>query len=804
MKIIRQLVPTVAFLVLILCPLSYGAEFGSETLEKTTSISNAYESRSLFTNPAALGYQTELNGAPLLSSFTYGLNQGTDNEFSTSLALGYFGLGAERLADPNGNGMFTRYDLGVGIPLTTKWYFGTRYRFTRSDALALDHVNSWDFGFQWRPSEKISFGLMGVGVNTPQVAGTTVPAQLVLGTTVRPIPKIELSADVGTYSSSFAKVFSYQVTASYEVASGLQVRAAYQRDEKFLFGFQLNFDRASVYSVGQPAANQQSLMAGIQLSTKPYKSFLTPDSALKVEVSDNLHETSSPGGLFRTERPSLLGLLRKLERARRDPSIKLVAIKMQQFPLGMASAQEVHQAILRLKESGKRVEVFLGNAGIKEYLIACAATKVFVEPSAELRFLGLRSERYYVKGTLDKLGVEGQFLARGKYKSAPEMFTRTDSSAPSKEETMEELAQAETIISDTLFKTRHISRTQWETLLRTALLDANQAKTAGLVDEINHMDVALKSEPLAIRETLEMTSDKLALPPRIAVIVASGDILQKKISVLSLVGEPQITPDRMRQHFREALADPRTEAIVFRVSSPGGEVVASDEIASLVRAADKEGKPVIVTMGDVAASGGYLISAPARQIFADPLTITGSIGVFLGKFNLGELYKKIDLHKEILTQAPFAGLLTEDRSWTKEEREILAKRLNQYYEGFVKFVAQERKLSLDHVEDVAQGRVWLGSEAFKQHLTDAEGGYYEAIQYAARQVGRTPEEIETHMIQDPRGLLEFFSPEDVFGRDPLTSLAGEVFSPNLLDEIRWMSRVRESPFLYLSPVRSLE
>ncbi len=775
--------------------------FAYDSLEKMTSISNAYDSRSVFTNPAALGYQTELNGAPLLGSFTYAVNHNVDNEFSSSLALGNFGASVEHLGNPAG--MFNRFGFGVGVPITPSWYVGARYRFTRADSVFVDKVNSWDLGIQWRPSQKVSFGLMGIQLNRPQVAGINWPARMVAGVTVRPVEKLELSADVETNSDNFAKQFSYQVTAGVELARGFQATVAYQRDQKFLFGLQLNLDRASIYSVGQPAIDRQSITAGAQFSTKPYRTLLRPDSVLKMNVDGSLQESGTKGGLFRAERPTLLGLLEQLDRAGNDPSLKLVAIKLENFPLGMAAAQEVHEAILRLKEQGKRVDVFLSNSGMKEYIIASIATKILMEPTAELKFAGLRSERYYIKGTLDKIGIEGQFLAKGKYKSAPEMFTRREASEPSREETLQQLGEAERIIFETLAKSRNITKARWDALLNTALLDAEEAKSSGLVDVIGHMDAILKAEALSPRETLDVSSKRLALPKRIAVIVASGDILQKRIQLLSLAGESQVTPDKMKAHFREALSDPRTEAIVFRVSSPGGEVTASDEIASLVEAAEKKGVPVVISMGDVAASGGYMISAPGRKIFAQPLTITGSIGVFLGKFNLGELYKKIDLRKEIITHAPFAGLLTEDRAWTKEEREILWRRLSQYYEGFIKYVSKARKLSVAHVDEVAQGRVWLGSQAIKEKLVDELGGYHEAIEYAANEVSLKPGDYETWMIEDSRGLFEFFSPDDVLGKDPLSSFASSVFSPSLVDEVKWVSRMKETPFLYLSPVRGL-
>ena len=259
----------------------------------------------------------------------------------------------------------------------------------------------------------------------------------------------------------------------------------------------------------------------------------------------------------------------------------------------------------------------------------------------------------------------------------------------------------------------------------------------------------------------------------------------------------------MEKNFKKALGDYRTEAVVLRVASPGGEVVASDEIASVVASA-KEKKPIIVSMGYVAASGGYLISAPATRIFASSLTLTGSIGVFLGKFNVGNLYKKLELHKEILTHAPFAGLMTEHRPWTAKEREILVRRLDQYYDGFVTYVAEQRHLSRQSAEAAAKGRVWLGADAKVRHLTDESGGYYEAVRSAASEAGVTGDDYEVAIVEDSRGLLDFFGDEGPFMESPLEPLARGLLSEPLLEDLRWMERLRTSPFLYLSPLRTME
>jgi protease-4 len=775
---------------------------GSMSFERTTSVSNAYDSRSVFVNPAALAFDTELNGADLLGSFAYGINSGHSDDLAASLSYGYFGAGLEHLSTIRGK--FNRYSFAWAAPITPYVFLGGRYSFTRSDYLSLTAINSFDAGFQFRPRRDFSLGFQVNSINSPTVRGVSYPAEFIVGTTVKPLKHVELSADIRTNSNRFFNVFNYRASVGLELLAGLKARVGYDDQEKFQVGIQFNLDRTSVYSIAQTAADTRGLITGVQVASQPFASAIRPKSVYKIEVDSSVREEGSHGGMFGKDKPSLLGLLRRLDRAQRDPSVAMVVIKIDSFSLGLAAAQDVREAITRCREAGKHVEVFLSNASVKEYLIASAADRIHMEPSAELRFLGPRAESYYLKGTLDKIGVEGQFLARGKYKSAPEMFTRQDASPIHRDEVMHELELSESILVSLLSKSRGINRQKWNELQQIGLLDAETAKAQGLVDAIDHLTEADENWPHGVRESIAVRSTELVLPPRVAVIVAEGDILGKRIPLLSFAGNAQVTPHRLQNRFKAALSDPRTGIIVLRVSSPGGEVVASDEIASFVEEAKRKKKSVIVSMGDVAASGGYMISAPADRIFAQDLSVTGSIGVFLGKFNLGNLYKKIELHKEILSRAPYAGLLTEDRAWTTAERDVLLRRLNQYYDSFVGYVAKNRRITKDQAETAAQGRVYLGAEALAHKLIDQKGGYYDAIQYAANQMGYAPTEYQSWLVEDPKSLFELFDAESVFAStDALGSLSELGMSP-LLGQIEWMARFKQSPFLYWSPIQRFE
>lgn len=803
-----------ALLCLALAPRSLPADPTNGSLEIGTSVSHAYDARSVFTNPAALGFQTELNGTSLATSYGIAANRAYKNDYSLGISLGYLGFGAEELS-PASETRLSRYTFAIGVPLFrpllayVPLYLGFRYVLNRSDVGALGSFDSADLGLQLRPSRFFSLGFMANGLNRPTVGGVRQDALLVLGTTIRPWDALELGVDIDSRANdSFLKQVGYQATVSYEILPGVKARVGYHRDYQWLGGFQINFGNLQLGATAQPSSGAlRSVAAQLQATTLPFRSSLEPRTTYRLKIDSDLDEEGYRAGLFGRDRPSLLEVLEALEEARRQERVKVVVVKLDNFGMGLAAAQELNEALWRVRDAGKRVEVFLGGAGLREYIVASAATRIHMEPAGELKILGLRSQRYFVKGTLDKIGVEGEFLAKGEFKSAPEMFTRKDSSPVSRDATLEELRLAETEIIRILGRGRQLDRAKWKQLLEHAIFSADDALRAGLVDTVDsYVDELEKvKHGTLLVDNLSVQSDRLALPPRIAVLVANGDIMGKRVRLLSLGGESQVTPERFDRALRRAVSDGRTQAIVLRVNSPGGEVLASHQIAAAVERARRE-KPVIVSMGDVAASGGYYIAAPSDRIFARSLTLTGSIGVFLGKFNLGGLFKKLDLQKEILTDAPFAGIDSEDRRWNDRERAIMMRRLDQYYTGFVTYVASHRNLGLGDVEAAARGRVWLGEEARKRKLTDANGGYLDAIRYAADKAGISPDDYETWPLMESGGLFDLVGEDGlIFGKSTgLAELSLTLLGEDALRQLKWMARLRENPFLYWLPASRIE
>lgn len=761
-------------------------------LDLGLSAAGSYEARNVFVQPAALGFDTALNGAELTSSFAFGGNTGSPDDLAFALAWGYLGFGAEKLAFDG----LSRYQFAAGIPLGSRVFFGTRlglYRFNSGDSM-----DSWDIGLQYRPSKYVSFGVLIDQLNEPILAGVRQPILSTASLAFRPTSLLELTVDATTPANSFMETVSAQGVVGIQVSEGVRFRLGYHSDYQWMMGLQIHLGVGSLFTTIQPQSRNKRFIVGFQSGTKPYATSVAPPKAVRITIGPTLSDQKSSGSLFSSARPSLLDLLQDLAEIESDPTTHTLLLRIEEFPLGLASAHEVYSALRRVRRSGKRIEAYLGNAGIKQYLIASAADKIYLEPAGEIRWLGVKSERYFLKGTLDKIGVEGEFLAAGKYKAAPEMFTRKDSSEAARTSAMEEMKSLQATLEKLLLQSRNIDAARWKKLLDLGLLSAEEAKKEGLVDGFASFATVLtqREKQEWILPVMRRRRDTLALPPRVTVVVAAGNILPNRIRLLALGGEDQVTPSAMEKKFKRAKSDPRTAAIVLRVSSPGGEVLASQQIASQIEEL-KTKLPVFASMGDVAASGGYYISAPASRVFADPMTVTGSIGVFLGKFNLAGLYRFLDLHKEVMTQAPYPGLYSEERPWTKAERAVMERRLNNYYDSFLQYVAEQRSVPRPLVAEAAQGRVWTGRQALEHRLVDELGGYYETLLAAAAARGYGPGEFEVNEIEAGGGLFEMFS-DDPWAR-ARSSATLSILPPEMRD-LLWVTELRHSPFLYLAPI----
>ena len=458
------------------------------------------------------------------------------------------------------------------------------------------------------------------------------------------------------------------------------------------------------------------------------------------------------------EHVSLRDVLRALERATNDSRIKGVFITGNiPFERGYGSSYpaltEIREALARFKLSHKPVYAYLQFPFTSGYYLASVADQIFVDPQAELILRGPSYTPLFFADALKKFGVGVQVFRIGKYKSAVEPFIRDNMSPENREQIEKLFADIWTDVTTTIEQGRGLPRGAFEQLIdENGLIDADLAVKSKLGTEVVSLSKVmdrLKSQygvdpehntfrqvtVSAYVQSIDQTNDARATAgPRIAVVYAEGEIFDGEGSATNVGG------DRYARAIRKFRLDPNVKAIVLRVNSPGGSGFASEQIYRELKAAE-ETKPLVVSMGGYAASGGYYISAPARRIFAEPTTVTGSIGVYGMLVNFEKIANENGITSDsVTTTAPFATLFDPIKQKSDADLAILQKATDRLYSQFLDCVSEGRHIPVEQVNEIAQGRVWSGTDAARVKLVDEMGGLDAAIAYAAKsaQLGDHP------------------------------------------------------------------
>jgi len=465
---------------------------------------------------------------------------------------------------------------------------------------------------------------------------------------------------------------------------------------------------------------------------------------------------------------SLTGLVMQFKKAKVDKRIKAVLLDIDMSGAGWGKAEEIRDAIKDFRTSGKPVYAFIELGLNKEYYIATACDKIYVPPPGELFINGLAADVMFFRGSLDKLGVYPDIYQIGKYKSAGDMFTQKEMTDAHREYINSLLDDLFNRYVQTIAEARHKTPEEIKALIDNAPYNGNQAKANGLIDEVAYHDEVEKQikTTLGYKETdtftpvraeyRDVSPESLGLNEgeRIAVIYASGEIGSGR-SENSPSGGQSIGSDTLSRAVTDAAADKSIKAIVIRVDSPGGSGLASDIIWHAVDAANQK-KPVVISMSDVAASGGYYISASAAKIVAQPSTITGSIGVVAGKPVMRGLYDWLGISNEYVMRGKTAGMFRETEKFSDEERVKFEEWIKTtYYQDFVPTVAKGRKKDAQYIDSVGQGRVWTGAQAKERGLVDEYGGLDRAIE-VAKELAKIPADkgVERVILPYPRTFLQ--------------------------------------------------
>jgi protease-4 len=472
-------------------------------------------------------------------------------------------------------------------------------------------------------------------------------------------------------------------------------------------------------------------------------------NTLRLDLSGSLPEESgtSLAALWRGQESDFLSLTSLLRWARDDERLRAIVISIADLDAGWARLQGVRRALLALRQAGKYVVVHLSEAGTREYYLASSADTVMLVPAGHLAITGLAAETLFFKGTLDKLGIQALVQQAGQYKAAGEPFTRESMSGPHREMLESLLDDLYDQVVDGIALTRNKTKAEIRELIDQGLFLAREALAVGLIDRVGYEDeletlLEAKIGPVHFidvaayrhRRSRELRGQLLKeKPSKVALVTVNGPIKRGE-TIDSHEGTQAVGAKSFVRDLRHVRDDPQVVAVVLRVASPGGSGVASDLMwRELIRT--REQKPVIVSMGDVAASGGYYLALAGDTVLAEEGTITGSIGVIAGKAVLRDLYATLGIGKEILTRGQRAALFSDYIAFAPAERERLDFEIRAFYQDFVEKVSHGRSLTLEAAEASAQGRVWSGRQAWTRGLVDLVGGLEEALAEAKRRVG---------------------------------------------------------------------
>src|SRR5436190_17568643 len=447
--------------------------------------------------------------------------------------------------------------------------------------------------------------------------------------------------------------------------------------------------------------------------------------------------------LFGGQPQSLGGLMAQFRKAKVDKRITAVMLEIDMSEAGWAKSEEIRSAIEDFRASSKPGYAYMEVGLNKDYYIASACDKIYVPPPGELFTIGLAADVMFFRGSLDKLGVYPDMYQIGKYKSAGDMFTQKQMTDAHREFINSLLDDLSGRYIDGIAKARGKSAADIKTLIDNAPYTAKQAKDVGLIDGAAYHDDVEKelkrrlgykdSDELHIARASEyrqISQESLGLNKgeKIAVVYAAGDITSGK-SQFGGEGETTIGSDSLVKTIEEARDDKGVKAIVLRIDSPGGSGLASDIIWRAIERA-KEKKPVVVSMSDVAASGGYYIACNANKIIAEPSTITGSIGVVGGKPVIKGFYDWIGVTNEYVLRGQNAGIFRESEKFSDSERAKFQEFLKGTYDDFTSKVAKGRKKDQAYIDSIGQGRVWTGKQGKENGLVDEYGGLDKAIEIA--------------------------------------------------------------------------
>jgi protease IV len=503
----------------------------------------------------------------------------------------------------------------------------------------------------------------------------------------------------------------------------------------------------------------------------PERPVLAERTIVTLDLTNGLSEARSEDpleGLVFEREPSLRDVVEGIGRAARDSRVVGLFARVGDDEHGFATVQELRTAIEAFRKAGKPAVVFADSfgefgPGLRSYYLASAFDEIWLQPMGSVGLAGIRSENPFLRGVAEQLGIEPRFERREEYKTAFNNFTERGFTQAHKEELEQLLGSIYRQVAGDIAAARKLEPAEAERLLGAGPWLAKEAEAARLVDRIGWRDEAFETlrartggQAMPVLDYLERVGRPYASGTRVALIVGAGAVQRGEVGGGILGGETVMSAEALVSAFRQAVADPQVKAILFRVDSPGGSAVASETIWRETIRAKEAGKPVIVSMGDLAGSGGYYVAAGATKIVAHPATLTGSIGVIAGKVVTRQMWEKLGVNWDWVGFGVNSGMFSLIEDFTPEQQQRFNAELDSVYATFKSRVGEGRKMSPDQVEAVAKGRVWTGREAKEKGLVDALGGYSTALELIRETLGLAADApIELRPFPPEREPLDF-------------------------------------------------
>jgi len=658
-----------------------GIEYQSESVATTGYVTSG------LSNPAGLAFYGSM-GMRYTHSFTDSTYKG-DDAFLVASRKGFISL---EWLNHSTNIFRRKFTVGMADKIGRNFYLGLTYSwFTGSNELYKNKKN-WKFGTLYHPKPNLSLALVIDRINEPDFNSQKQRRLYRPGMALRFLgDKLTLSADGRWKEGEDFDLLEGNFRVGIKPRRGTSFTCEYRTEGMFLIGLTFDFNKSKVGFQGRTRSGDQ--FAGgsyfVDMGAFTYNSTLKRNKTGFLKLGADIKEEPRGSGLFSSPQPSILSTISSLRKGAANNDIKNLLIKIDGIKISLGAAQEIRESILEYRRNGKNVTVYLDQGGNLAYYLASAADKIVMNPSGYLELRGLAATATFYKGAMDKLGIKAHVISTGPHKTYADAFTENGLTDEARDQINWLLDDIYSQFTDDIGRSRNIHSEKIKQKIDNGPYTARDAFDAGLVDVLMHYDELIdkmnksdNSQLLNLQSyySNDFYNDRWSEPKKIAVVYATGAI-KPGASGYGFYSGRTLGSSTLAKAIKTARTDNDIKAVVLRVDSPGGDLFASHDIYRELELL-KGKKPLVISMAGVAASGGYYISCPGDEILANPATITGSIGVVMGKPDLSGFYDKIGISKETVIRGKHADIRNTSRAATDEEMDFVKDQIWQYYDEF--------------------------------------------------------------------------------------------------------------------------